>query len=72
MRGVDFLLIAREGPIAARGGVEQPPALRDLDCRPAALVGGVGQGVDPGCVEALDQTMPAGGAHVMAGTGKRA
>jgi hypothetical protein len=45
--------------------------LPDLDCRPSALISGVGQRADPGGVEAVDQAALAGGAQVVAGTGKR-
>ncbi|ALE86581.1 hypothetical protein AFB00_30380 (plasmid) [Pseudonocardia sp. HH130630-07] len=46
-------------------------ALRDSDRRAAALVGGVGDDLDLGVVELLDQAVFAGGAHVVAGPGQR-
>ena len=46
--GVDLLLVARQRSVAAGVGIEAATALRDPDRWSAALVGGVGQRLDPG------------------------
>jgi len=52
--GVDFLLRARQSPVAAGVGVEPTTALRYPDHGPAALVGRVSYDVDPAAAQALD------------------
>jgi hypothetical protein len=68
--GVDLLLVARQAAVAAAVGIEPAPTLWNPDPRPATLVGGVGERVDPGGVERVDQTVLARGADVVAGTGQ--
>ncbi len=66
-----FFLVRGQAPVAAGVRVETPTPLRDLHRRPAALVGGVGQGLDPRSVDGVDDAVLAGGAHVVPGPGQR-
>jgi hypothetical protein len=68
--GVDLLLTRRESSVAAGVRIETPTPLRDPDRVPAAVVGGVGQGLRVGPVQGVDDVVLAGGTHVVAGTGQ--
>ena len=54
--GVAFLLRARQSPVAAGVGVEAAMPLRHGHGRYSALAGGVGDRVDPGLGEGVDDT----------------
>ncbi len=68
--GVDLLLVRGQSPLAAGVGVETPASLRDLHRGPA-LAGGVGQRLDPGGVDGVDDAVLAGGAPCRAGPRQR-
>ena len=51
--------------------IEPAATLRNSEPWSTTLVGGVGQYIDPGGVQRLDQTVLTGGAHVVPRAGRR-
>src|SRR5690349_3571603 len=68
---VDLLLVARQAAVATLVGIEPAPTLWDSDRWSTALVGGVGQHVDLGGVERVDQTVFTSGTPVVPRAGSR-
>ena len=71
MRGVDLLLVVRQGAVAAGDAIEPAPPLGDPDRLAAALIGGVGHRPDTGLGERVDDAVLTSRAHVVPGSGQR-
>ena len=71
MGGVDGFLVDRQPPPTLAGvGIAPWATVRDFDIPASSAVSAVGDNPDPGSGQGLDETVFAGRAHVVPGTGR--